>query len=84
MDYKNYRIAPGEKNTWYIKILGTKASASFSTKNPKLLRLLTYTVGEQAWTEVEMGHETAFKTITGGIFEFGFTDAILQMWLLPL
>ena len=26
------------------------------------------------------GHETAFKTITGPIFEFGFPDAILQMW----
>lgn len=22
-----------------------------------------------------------YKTITGGIFEFGFTDAILQMWV---
>jgi hypothetical protein len=27
-----------------------------------------------------MGQETAFKTITGSIFEFGFSDAILQMW----
>jgi hypothetical protein len=27
-----------------------------------------------------MGHETAFKSITGGIFEFGFSDAMLQMW----
>ena len=27
-----------------------------------------------------MGYETAFPTITGGIFEFGFTDSILQMW----
>ena len=27
-----------------------------------------------------MGHETAFKSITGAIFEFGFSDAILQMW----
>jgi predicted dehydrogenase len=27
-----------------------------------------------------MGYEPVFKTITGGIFEFGFTDAILQMW----
>ncbi|MFA6470530.1 MAG: Gfo/Idh/MocA family oxidoreductase [Candidatus Latescibacterota bacterium] len=77
---KTFRIAPGEKNTWYIKILGTKASASFTTKNPKLLRLLNYTGGEQVWTDIEMGQETAFKTITGGIFEFGFTDSILQMW----
>jgi hypothetical protein len=27
-----------------------------------------------------MGQETAFKTISGSIFEFGFSDAILQMW----
>ena len=27
-----------------------------------------------------MGHEAAFKTITGPIFEFGAPDAILQMW----
>jgi predicted dehydrogenase len=27
-----------------------------------------------------MGNETAFKTNTGAIFEFGFSDAILQMW----
>ena len=27
-----------------------------------------------------MGHETAFESVTGGIFEFGFSDAILQMW----
>jgi len=77
---KTQRIAPGERNTWYIRILGTKASASFSTKNPKLLRYLGYSGDEQSWTDIETGHETAFKTITGGIFEFGFTDAILQMW----
>ena len=77
---KTQRIAPGEKNTWYLSILGTKASARFSTKNPKLLRLLEYTGGEQTWQHIDMGNETAFKTITGGIFEFGFSDALLQMW----
>ncbi|MCE5250554.1 Gfo/Idh/MocA family oxidoreductase [bacterium] len=77
---KTYRIAPGEKNTWYIRILGTKASAGFTTKAPKLLRYLDYSAGEQAWTDIETGYESAFKTITGSIFEFGFTDSILQMW----
>jgi len=38
------------------------------------------TGGEQAWQHIDMGHKTAFKSITGGIFEFGFSDAILQMW----
>jgi len=77
---KTHRIAPGEKNTWSLQILGTRASARFSLKNPKLLELLEYTGGEQAWQQVDMGYEAAFKAISGGIFEFGFPDAILQMW----
>ena len=77
---KTQRIAPGEKNTWYIEIRGMKACARFSTRNPRRLELLEYRGGEQAWQQVDMGQETAFKTITGGIFEFGFSDAVLQMW----
>lgn len=77
---KTQRIAPGEKNTWYIEVLGTRAAARFSTKCPKRLELLEYTGGEQIWGQVDMGQETAFATVTGGIFEFGFSDAILQMW----
>ena len=77
---KIQRIAPGEKDTWYIDIKGTKACARFSTKNPKRLEILEYSGGEQIWQQIDTGHETAFKSITGGIFEFGFSDAILQMW----
>jgi predicted dehydrogenase len=80
MILKTQRIAPGEKDTWHIEILGTRASARFSTKNPKRLELLEYTGGEQTWGQIDVGYESAFKTITGGIFEFGFCDAILQMW----
>ncbi len=74
------RIAPGQRNTWYLEILGTRTSARFSTRDPKRLDLLEYSGGEQVWSRVETGHETAFRTITGSIFEFGFPDAILQMW----
>jgi len=77
---KTQRIAPGEKNTWYFEVLGTKMSARFSTKNINYLEVMEYTGGEQVWQKVDMGHEVAFKSITGGIFEFGFSDAILQMW----
>ena len=81
MSLKTWRIAPGEKDTWLIEILGSKASARFSTKNPKRLEWLTYSSGgEQIWSILDMGHETAFPSITGGIFEFGFSDSILQMW----
>lgn len=80
MTLKTQRIAPGEKNSWYLKILGMQASARFSTKNPKRLELLDSNDGEQMWRRIDMGHETAFISITGAIFEFGFSDAILQMW----
>src|SRR5690606_21450097 len=78
---RTHRIAPGEKNTWVIEIDGMSASARFSTRDPKRLELLTYSGGsEQVWQAIQCGYETAYPTITGGIFEFGFGDAILQMW----
>ena len=77
---KTQRIAPGEANTWYIEIKGTAACARWSSKTPKLLELLEYAGGEQVWRHIDMGQETAFESITGGIFEFGFSDAVLQMW----
>jgi predicted dehydrogenase len=74
------RIAPGETNTWFIKVHGTEFSAEFSTKYPKTLRTMTYRRGEpQAWLVRDMGYESAYPTITGSIFEFGFSDAIMQM-----
>jgi predicted dehydrogenase len=81
MYLQTYRIAPGETNTWYIRILGTHASIEYSTKYPKTLRTLHYTPGgEQVWGSLDLGYETAYPTITGGIFEFGFSDGLLQMW----
>jgi predicted dehydrogenase len=77
---KVQRIAPGHKNTWYLEILGTQTCTRFSTQNPKSLQMLEYRGGEQSWRTLEMGQETAFPTITGPIFEFGFSDSILQMW----
>ena len=78
--FKSFRIAPGEKNTWYVRILGTRTSVRFSTKNPKLLEMLVYDGGEQVWGQMDMGMDTAFASITGGIFESGFSDAVQQMW----
>lgn len=78
---QTYRIAPGETNTWYLRVIGTRFSAEFSTKYPKTLRTLSYTPGsEQAWSSIDLGYDSAYTTITGGIFEFGFSDALLQMW----
>ena len=52
----------------------------WSSKDAKRLEVLEYSGGEQVWQSLQVGFEPAFKTITGGIFEFGFTDAMLQMW----
>lgn len=81
MSIQTYRIAPGETNTWYIRVHGTKFSVEYSTKFPKTLRTMEYTSGgEQAWKMLDMGYETPYPTITGTIFEFGFSDGLLQMW----
>jgi len=75
------RIAPGHANTWFLNIYGTQLSARFSTRNPKRLAWLPYRAGgEQVWHEIDVPYESAYPAITGGIFEFGFSDAILQMW----
>ncbi len=81
LSLKLQRMAPGQRNTWYTEILGTHASVRWSSTNPRLLELLRYTPGgDQGWLQIQTGYEPAFKTITGNIFEFGFTDSIQQMW----
>jgi predicted dehydrogenase len=81
MIFETKRIAPGEANTWYLNVYGTENSVEFSTKRPKTLRTMPYKPGDtQVWREEDLGYTSAYPTITGHIFEFGFTDAILQMW----
>jgi predicted dehydrogenase len=75
------RIAPGETNTWSIEIDGTRGSIAYTTKLPKTLRFMDYEPGEpQTWQVLDLGSQSAYPTITGAIFEFGFSDSILQMW----
>ena len=57
----------------------------FSTKNPKLVEVFTVAdipgIGrEQAWQQLDAGSQSAWRTVTGPNFEFGFSDSILQMW----
>lgn len=75
------RIAPGNANTWFLNVYGTDFSARYSTQNPKQLASMPYTSGgAQAWHVQDVPHVSAYPVITGGIFEFGFSDSILQMW----
>jgi predicted dehydrogenase len=81
MRVETKRIAPGEVNTWLIEVDGTEGSIAFSTKAPKTLRTMAYEPGgPQEWRVTDLGSQSAYATITGPIFEFGFADAILQMW----
>ena len=81
MTIRVQRISPGQQNNWYVEILGTQASARFSLKQPDTLEMLEYEPGgEQNWQRVEMGQAATYKSITPAVFEFGASDAILQMW----
>jgi hypothetical protein len=75
------RIAPGHMNTWFFKVYGTALSVEFSTQYPKHLRYLPYCPGDvQEWRIMEVPYRSAYPSITGSIFEFGFSDSLLQMW----
>lgn len=73
------RLAPGATNTWWIEVLGTDGGARYSTAEPKSLWVFERQK-EQRWTRIDLGFQTPFPTITGGIFEPGFPDCFLQMW----
>ena len=61
-------------------MLGTKGSVSFSTQSPRQWQYMRYSGGAQVWQVEDLGFQTLFPAITGGIFEFGFPDALQQMW----
>ena len=77
--FETKRLAPGETNTWFIDILGTDGGVRFSTKEPKSLWIFQRGK-EQFWQRTDLGFHGPFPTITGGIFEPGFPDCVLQMW----
>jgi len=79
--FETKRISPGDMNSWSIQVVGTRNTVEFSTKQPKQLRTMPYQPGKaQAWHFEDVGYRSVYKTITGEIFEFGFSDALLQMW----
>lgn len=73
------RMAPGATNTWFIEVYGTAGSAKFSTHEPKAFYSLKTSAKEQGWNRVDVGSQSAIPSITGSIFEFGFSDAVQQM-----
>jgi predicted dehydrogenase len=80
MLWETRRIAPGHSNTWFFDAIGMEGGVRFSTREPTLLRRFTVREGEQIWEEVQPGLVSAWPVVSGPIFEFGFGDALLQMW----
>ena len=80
MFWETKRIAPGERNTWFFEAVGMDGGVRYSTRSPQVLQRFGLVDGEQAWSEVQPGHSSAWPTVTGAIFEFGLPDALLQMW----
>ena len=74
------RIAPGHMDTWYFEALGMDAGVRFSTREPTVVRRFAIRDGEQIWEEVQPGNVSSWPWVSGAIFEFGFADALLQMW----
>ncbi len=74
------RMKPGATNEWYIRVDGLERSARFSTDDPSAFYYTESWGKEQGWCRVSVGYNSSIRTITGKIFEFGFTDAMLQMW----
>lgn len=79
------RIAPGQKNTWAFEAIGLEGGVRFSTSNPKAVEVFGVVdlpgIGrEQSWQRVDVSSQSVWPTVTGPIFETGFSDSILQMW----
>ncbi|SDZ57286.1 Gfo/Idh/MocA family protein [Herbiconiux ginsengi] len=79
------RIAPGQKNTWEFEAIGLDGGVRFSTKNPKSVEVFAVVDvpgggREQVWQQIDVGSQSVWPTVTGPIFESGFSDSILQMW----
>ena len=70
----------GRDNTWRLRALGMDGGVDFSTASPKAVQRFAVRDGRQVWERLETGGQSAFPTVTGPIFEFGFSDAVLQMW----
>ena len=80
MQWETKRIAPGNSNSWYFEALGMDGGVRFNTRTPTTLQMYSIVDGEQRWSEIQPGYRSVWPTFTGAIFEFGFADALLQMW----
>lgn len=79
MRFETRRMSPGSTNRWHLTITGVDCAARFSTDDPGAFHYTASWGKEQAWSRVNLGFKPMLPTVTGGIFEFGFCDAMQQM-----
>lgn len=72
------RMSPGSTNRWFFEIDGMDCSAKFSTDDANAFHYTSSWGKEQSWNRVVIGYKPMVPSITGPIFEFGFTDAMQQ------
>ena len=80
MQMEMKRMAPGCTNTVEYEIYGLNMSARFTTDDPNAVRYTQAVGREQAWARLVVGQKTLYPVITGSIFQFGFSDSLLQMF----
>lgn len=80
MQLEMKRMAPGCTNTVEYEIYGLNMSAKFTSDDPNAICYTQAVCREQAWARLVIGQKTQFPVITGSIFEFGFSDSLLQMF----
>ena len=80
MLWETRRIAPGQMNTWWFEALGMESGVRFSTRTPTVVQQFALVDGRQLWQEFQPGNVSVWPMVSGAIFEFGFADALLQMW----
>ena len=71
---------PGREEHLVLRGPGHAGRARWSAKNPRRLELLGVHRRRAGLAADRHGLGDGLQDITGGIFEFGFSDAILQMW----
>ncbi len=80
MVWETKRIAPGNMNTWVFEAQGMDGGVRFSTRTPAYFERFRRDGSEQIWEQIQPGNVSAWPMVSGAIFEFGFADALLQMW----
>ena len=80
MIWETKRIAPGNMNTWVFEAYGMDGGVRFSTRTPAYFERFRRSGSEQIWEQVQPGNVSVWPMVSGAIFEFGFADALLQMW----